>query len=369
MKKILFGITSLNLGGAERVLVDIVNSLKNSYDITVLTLYPNGELEKELEKEIKIKSIYQKPYNEMNCFEKLSISLKLLFRKNKMYKDNIKEDYDVQVAFLEGPITRLFTIGNVKKIAWVHSDITKIFGNNFKAKLKRKLDEKVYNQYEKIIFVSSDNLQKFKNIYSKISVDKLQVIYNYISSEQVLKKADEDIEVEFNTKELSIGIIARLVEAKALDRLIKVHKKIIENGYMHHIYVIGDGPLKEELEKEISKNHIENTFILLGKKENPYPYMKQMDVVALVSYYEGLPVTLMEAKILNKYIFITDTAAREVLQDYTNSKIVENSEDGIYNGICDIIQNKKIILKQIEEAKRYDNVDILNEIRVLIESN
>lgn len=367
MKKILFGITSLTLGGAERVLVDILNSLKDTYDITLLTLYPNGEFESELEKGIKIKSIYQKPYNQMNRFEKLSVSFKLLFQKYKMYKENIKEDYDTQIAFLEGPMTRLFTIGNVRKIAWVHSDIAKIFGNNFKAKLKKKLDENIYKHYEKIVFVSLDNLEKFKTTYPKVKKDKLQVIYNYIDKDKIIKKANEDIE-ELKNEDLNIGIIARLVEAKGLDRLIKVHKKLIEGGYSHYIYIIGDGPLKEELEKEISKNNVKDTFILLGQKENPYPYMKQMDVVSLVSYYEGLPVTLMEAKILNKYIFITDTAAREVLKDYPNSKIVENNEEGIYNGICDIIQNKEEILKKVKDDSRYDNTNILNEIKALIES-
>ena len=163
MKKIIFGITDLSLGGAERVLVDLTNELSNKYDITIFTLYPNGNLEKELNKNIKLINYYKKPFEKYNCLYKKLISLQILFFKKYIYKKYIKNKYDVEIAFLEGPITNLFSVKNknVKKIAWVHTDIDKIFGNNLKAKIKKINNKKIYKNYQKIIFVSKYALEKF----------------------------------------------------------------------------------------------------------------------------------------------------------------------------------------------------------------
>ena len=135
MKKILFGITSLTLGGAERVLVDIANALCNQYDITIFTIYANGELEKQLNKKIKLESLYKVSYLELpKLNRKLIAPLKVLALKNYIYKKKIKGDYNVEISFLEGPITRLFSVKNtkVKKIVWIHNDISKVFGTGLK---------------------------------------------------------------------------------------------------------------------------------------------------------------------------------------------------------------------------------------------
>ena len=340
MKKILFGITGLTVGGAERVLVDIVNQLKNDYNITVFTLYAKGDFEKELSKDITVKSLYPNSYTEMSKIKKMLISLRLLLCKKQIYKKYIMNEYDTQIAFLEGPITRLFSVKDkkVKKIVWVHNDIEKVFGNDIKSKIKRRYDKKIYNNYEKIIFVSRDNLEKFQKQYPNISNEKLEVIYNYINPIVVKEKAQEEINLELDNTNLNIGIVSRLVEQKALDRLIEIHAKLIQEGYKHKIYVIGDGPKKTELTQLIQENQVQDTFILLGKKDNPYPYMNKMDVIALLSYYEGFGMVLVEAEILGKYIIITDTAAREALQNYNYSKVIPNTNEGIYNGIKVLIQ-------------------------------
>ena len=103
MKKILFGITSLTIGGAERVLVDLANALCTQYDITIFTIYDNGTLKKELDENVKTISLYNKQFNDYSKIQQLWISLKLLFL-NKPPKG-----YDTYIAFLEGPITRLFS--------------------------------------------------------------------------------------------------------------------------------------------------------------------------------------------------------------------------------------------------------------------
>ncbi len=365
MKKIIFGITGLTLGGAERVLVDIANELSQKYDITIFTLYGKGEFEKELNTNIKLINYTEKSFNELSKIERTKISLKLMFNKKSMYKNQINKGYDTEIAFLEGPITRLFSVRNnrVKKIAWVHNDIGQVFGKNLKAKIKIKLDKKCYSQYNNVVFVSQDNMDQFEEIY-KIDVDK-SVIPNYISAKRVLAKSEEHFGNIFEKDEINFLTVARLAEQKAIDRLIKVHSKLIEDGFKHNFYVIGDGPEREKLKTLIKDYNVQNTFRLMGKKDNPYPYMKNCDVFALMSLYEGLPMTILESKILDKPILITNTAAREAVQNYYKSYITENTEQGIYNGIKDCIKMLPE-WKNSDEQSNYENYDIIEQIEKLV---
>lgn len=365
MKKILFGITSLTLGGAERVLVDIANELCKEYDITIFTIYAKGELEKQLDKKVKLKSLYDKSYLELsNLQRKLIMPLKILLAQKAIYHKKIKEDYDIEIAFLEGAITRILSTKNkdTKKIVWVHNDISLVFGKGIKAKLKRKIDKKIYAKYEKLVFVSQDNLEYFEKTYPSITNEK-QVIYNYINPQPIIEKAKEEIKEKWEDGTIHFVTVARLVEQKGIDRLIHVHKKLIEEGLTHHFYIIGDGPEREKLESLIKQEKVENTFTLLGKRENPYPYIKKADYFALLSHYEGYPMVLLEAQILQKSIVITDTAARETLQNYQDYQMAKNSEEGIFETLKEIITNQK---REKEESKNYTNEDIMDKIKGLL---
>ena len=160
--------------------------------------------------------------------------------------------------------------------------------------------------------------------------------------------------------------VCRLVKQKALDRLIKIHSKLIKNGYMHKFYIIGDGPEKEKLKKLIEQENVKETFILLGKKENPYPYIKQADYFCLLSYYEGYGMVLEEAKILNKKIIITNTAARECLEGYKKSIILDNTDEGIYNGLLKIIKHDEPKNEDRDDDYKYNNYDKIQKIIDLV---
>lgn len=374
MKKILFGITSLTLGGAERVLVDLANALCDKYEITISTIYAKGELEKQLSKKLKVKSLYNVEYNDLTNIKRSIIPLKILLNRKNIYKKYIYDNYDVEIAFLEGPITRLFSINNknTKKIAWIHNDITKVFGNGLKSKLKKILDKKIYSKYDTIVFVSEDNLKKFNKEYKDIRNKylepiKKEVIYNYIDKENIIKKAEEKNDIVFNKDRINFVTVARLVEQKGIDRLIEIHSRLIKNGLKHNFYIIGDGPEKEKLEILIKKQKIEETFKLLGKKENPYPYIKKADYFCLLSRFEGYGMVLEEAKILDKPIIITDTAAREAVENYENARIFKNTEDGIYNGLKNIILNNNKEKLKNDNKFEYDNKNIIEKIERLME--
>ena len=303
--------------------------------------------------------------------QKVLIPLKVLLNKKGIYKKHIKQNYDVEIAFLEGPITRLFSVKNSKtrKIVWVHNDISLVFGKGLKAKLKKKLDQKIYSKYETIVFVSKDNMRKFKEVYKEIRNKYLEpvkkdIIYNYIDIDSVLEKSQENIDTGYEPNTINFVTVARLVPQKAINRLIKVHAKLIYSGLKHNFYVIGDGPEKFELQNQIKENNVQNTFHLLGKKENPYPYIKQADYFCLLSNFEGYGMVLEEAKILGKTIIITDTAAREAVEKYDNSIILENNEQSIFEGLKEVLENKK---KFVENEQRYDNSKILKKLEELFD--
>lgn len=375
MNKIIFGITSLTLGGAERVLVDIANRLIQNYDVTIFTIYGNGELEKELDSRIHLKKMYECKYTQMSKMQRKLMPLKILFKRKKIFEKHIDDDnYVAQIAFLEGPITRIFSnkskkTNKAKKIAWIHNDISKVFGKGIKAKIKRILDRNIYEKYDTLAFVSIDNLDKFNKVYDDMDLPHETVINNYINAERILELSKENIDDEnlFNG-EVNFVQVSRLVEQKGIDRLIKVHSKLIKQGYNHNIIIIGEGPLKHELEKKIKDENVEKTFKLIGAKNNPYPYIKKATYFCLFSNFEGYPMVVEEAKILRKYILCTNTAAREVLINYPeHGCIVENSEDGIENGIKQAIINRN---KNSQKNNKYvyENNKIIDKIIKVIEN-
>ena len=362
MKKIIFGITSLTVGGAERVLVDIANRLKDKYEITIFTLYGKGSFEKDLDKKIKLINLYNNSYQELTDFQKKTIPLKVLFASKKIYKEFIENKYDIQISFLEGPITRIFKYGKEnRKIAWIHNDISKVFGKNLKAKIKLFVDKNTYKKYDKLIFVSKDNKKAFNNLYNISNIEeKEEVIYNYINKDLIIEKSNKEIGQEYIDRKVpSIITIARLVPQKAIDRLINVHKRLIDENINHNIYVIGDGPEKEKLQQQIKELQVENTFKLMGERENPYPYVKRADYFALLSKFEGYGMVIEEAKILNKNIIITNTAATEAVRGYSKKIILQNDTNAIYEGLKQIIQNNVIFE---DDKNKYDNEYLIEQI-------
>lgn len=377
-KKIVFGITKLDLGGAERVLVDLCNNLCNEYEITIFTIYAGGVLESELNPLIKTVSLFDK--------QSRLVSVYLFVFGKHIYNKFIKDRFDTEIGFLEGPITRLFAkfhksgknsfndnsnkdensnnykyvlenikiiINNKKSkhIAFVHNDIRNVFGRGIKANLKKHIDKKYYKKYDLIIFVSEDNKNCFNEQYGNDFNE--MVIYNYIDKKRVIKLADEKIDdviykdvFEKNENSLlqtnscktpTILTVARLTEQKAIDRFIKIHKRLIDDGIKHKVCVIGEGKERGLLQKLIKDLNVKDTFILLGEKKNPYPYFKKSDIFALLSLYEGYGMVIEEAKIFNLPIIITNTAAKEAVQGYRKAIIAENNEDDIYLALKSII--------------------------------
>ena len=239
-KKIIFGITSLSIGGAERVLVDIVKELQSVYDITVFTIYGNGEFEKELKgTNVKLKTIFKNQRESYGFLTKKIITIIYRMFSNIIYELHIKNIYDIEVAFLEGPITRLFANdSNANKIAWVHTNMSLYYETTRYSNQKKKIDEKIYNKYNNIIFVSRDSKENFIKIFPNNKIRK-RVIYNFIDQKRIERKSRELEPYGIEPNIPSIVVVARLTKAKGLDRLIEVHRRLIKDRIIHNIYIIG----------------------------------------------------------------------------------------------------------------------------------
>lgn len=354
MKKIVFGITSLDCGGAERVLVDLCNKLVDTYDITIFTFYTNGAFESDLDSRIKRVSYYNCKREDLSPSEQKKLSLRLIryFGRKSIYDMYIKNKYDVEISFLEGPMTWVFGVNsNTKKLAWVHSDIDKLYDNGIKDGLKNMLNSISYSKYNKIILVSNNALDSFKKKFPHNKVVK-EVIYNYSDEKRIisLSKLNYPIKRDLPT----FCVVARLTKIKALDRLISVHTKLLKK-YPHRIYVVGNGPEFDNLKNLVMKNNIEDTFILVGEKTNPYPYIRECDYFMSPSLSEGYGMTVIEAEILSKPILITDTGAREAVQSYKDALIVPNNEDGIYDGMIKMMSTK-------HTPSKYNNKNIIDKV-------
>lgn len=365
MKKIVFGITGLTIGGAERVLVDLSNALVETYDITIFTLYGKGELASELDSRIHLESYQSNKYSELGCLKRIWISL--LFQitplRQRIYRKYIKDKFDVEVSFLEGPITWLFSgASKARKIVWVHNDITKAYGSGMRSNLKKEVDRVMYQKYDDIVFVSLDNIEKFQTLYPNNTVPKT-VIYNYLDRDLILSKSKLSGADELKTDAPSFVQVSRLTEQKGIERLLFAHQQLIEEGMLHHVYIVGTGPLYDKLESLISSMNVSDTFHLLGQKTNPYPYIKQADYFLLASHFEGYGMVIEEAKLLGKYILITNTAAREAIKNYPDALLMENSTQGIIDGMREVLIHQ---CKPNTEIS-YHNDTILEEVKLMLE--
>ncbi len=358
MKKVLFGITNLEMGGAEKVLIDLVNNLCDEFEIEILTIYSNGTLEKDINSKVKIQSIIKKSYKDLNFFQKKFVSLIIRFKtyRNIIYKQHCYNK-DIVISFLEGPITKLLSDCKNKKVAWIHTDLNTHYENKDKKKLGKD-----YKKYDKLVFVSNSSKESFDKLFNNRFVNKEIVINNYIDKSRIILDSNNKIDFEFKIP--NFLVIARLVEAKGLKRLIKTHFTLLKHGLQHYIYVIGDGPLKIELEKLIKGKKVTDSFMLLGPHENPYPYLKKCDAFLLPSIYEGLPVSVYEAKILNKRIIVTKTGAVDALIDYENKRICENNDAELYRALKEEIENRYIYIKY--NNYNFDNNEILEKIKSII---
>lgn len=341
MIKILFFISGLSEGGAEKVLCSLVNNMdQDIFQITVQTI-DEYDPERFLAKGIRYKAINK-------CKTKIgrkffSYLFRLCAELKLAYRFFVKDDYDIEVAYLETIPTKIIsqsTNKKAKKLAWVHCDLSMKEGMQaVRDKLRTQ-----YEQFDEIVCVSEDVKSGF---YKLIGSDLDTVVLpNVIDDEEIRAKADVFVEwLKEEDDKVRLIALGRLTRQKNFLRLIKTCGKLRDAGCRFCLNILGEGPERSELEKQITDLKLNDFVILKGFVCNPYPWIKQADVVVCSSDYEGISTVIQEALILCKPIVTTScTGMKELLGESEYGMIVDRSEDGLYQGLYQMIT---------DEAKRH----------------
>lgn len=356
-KKILFAIESLAGGGAEKVLTTLVKNIdQTKFDITVLTVVKTGVYIEEVEKYCRIISIlpdYQTLSNPISKM-KYKMDYKKIYKEDceKTYRKYIKDEYDVEIAFVEGFVTKLVVASwnkQSKKYAWVHTDMIK--NNHADANYTdREHQKNVYATYDSIFAVSEYVREVLLNKFGEQLREKTKIQYNPVDSQEIKKLALESIDDKYE-KKIKFIAIGRFVRAKGFDRLLRVAKKLYQKEHEFEIWILGDGEERNEMEQYIKKNDMQDYFKLKGFKDNPYPYIKAADAFICSSRAEGFSTVATEALILNKPIFTTDCSGmKELFGAYQCGIICENSETGIYEMLSKVIEENDFS-KYVDQCK------------------
>lgn len=350
VKKIIFLIpTFIPAGGAERVLLNLVNNMDYSkFDVTVFALFRENAMVEKLNKEVHFKSLLHRQFRGNSPLQSM-IPAWLL------YQWMIRDQYDIAVSFLEGPTAHILSgcpEGKTKKIAWIHTELKsdKAFAVGFHSK-KQALS--AYKKMDTIVCVAD----RAKNAFEKTAdaaLPPVRVLYNTNNTALIAEKAQEIVEdVSFDGKEVKVFTVARVIKLKGIDRLARVHKRLMDDGIQHHIYVLGVGAMREEIERYLKENHLENTFTFLGFRDNPYKYVAKADMYVCPSRVEGFSTAVTEALIVGTPVVCTDCsgAYEQLGKNNEYGIVVENSEDGIYEGMKKMLTDSQLRSHYAAKAK------------------
>ena len=368
MKKILFIIKNLNGGGAEKVLINLFNNIDyTKYKVDLLLLVEEGPYLDKVNKNVNVKSIIPKK-KIINIVYRSIISRTYSRFPKLIAKKFIGKRYDIEIAFLEGGSTKFLGESHntvSKKIGWIHSDLKK------HRQLSMEVEYNLYNKIDKIVCVSEQARDSFIELYPQYK-SKVEVIYNLIENENILKLSKENVLYEF--KHNTIVSVGRLTKAKRYDLLIKAHKLLIQDGIDAELIILGEGELRSDLENLIKELKIEDKVKLLGFHENPYPYIKNSTIYAMASDYEGFSLVVAEALILGKSVVSTNcTGVSELLGNGEYGELVDiGNEYMMKDRIKELLLNteKRELYekKALERSKIFDKNKVINQIQELLDN-
>ena len=342
---ILFHIDSLNGGGAEKVLRTLVNNMdQTEFDITVSTVFPD-EAATLLNSGIRYKAIYTANNKFNNLLYRIEAALGLV------YRFHLKDNYDIECAYLENGATKIIassTNKRAKKLAWVHCDF------NVAIKDKDKYISKTlswYKKYDRIVCVSEQCKKSIDEMYGLES--KTVVLHNVVDSEEIIRKSKECLPKNVVKDGFTVCLVGRLTPPKKILRLLKAHKKLLEDGIKNNVWILGEGEERSIIEKYIEDNNLSSSVTLYGFQPNPYPFMCAADLLVCSSIYEGYSTFITEGVILGKPIVATNcSGTKDILGESEFGIVTENDDDAFYRGILTALSVPKTKLDELA-AKSY----------------
>lgn len=335
MIKILFFIEMIDGGGAEKVLRNLVNNMdQTQFDITVQTVWPCNPKE-YLVSGIRYKSMY--PIRN----KRTELRYRVETAAGLAYFLHVKDDYDIECAYLECGATKIIagsTNKNAVKLAWVHCDLKK---SMLKPELFAKKTAKYYAKYDKVVCVSGKGKQSFRELFGE-DIDVV-VVHNTVDCEEIRQKAGERLPEEDAINHPLVVSLGRLSAPKHYIRLLCAHKRLLDERINHNLLIVGEGPDRVKLEQYIKENYLEKTVQLLGFRSNPYPYLKEADLLVCSSIYECFSTFITEGLIMGKPIVTTDVSGmRELLGASEYGLITDNDDEALYKGMKKMLTDKRL---------------------------
>nr|WP_144927971.1 glycosyltransferase [Paenibacillus bovis] len=373
MKKVIFTCGSLTIGGVQKSLINLLKNINyNQLEVHLMLSTLSGELLNQVPKNVKI--IEAPQIITYPSFSKRKLHKDFLFiltnptmigsyikagisaikysskhareifwngvRSKVIFQNKVIDDeYDIAVSFAGGiGIWNQVIIDKInarKKICWIHGDYS-VFGTG------TSQAKNYINKFDKVVTVSEKAEQILLNEVPQL-LGKTTVIYNIIDRTNILELAKKETVYNNSFNGIRFISISRLDKGKGFDVAIKAFSRVVEDGLNVKWDIIGDGPEMITLSLLVKKLNLENRVRLLGKKMNPYPYLKEADVFFHPSKGEGKSISVDEAKIMQKPILITAyPTVRDQIEDDNTGRVVNISETGLYNGIVELIKNDSL---------------------------
>ena len=365
-QKILFLIHDLGQGGAEKVLVNLVNNMDRSkFDISVTVLFGGGVNEQFLAPDIHFRAVVPRiiPGN--------SRLMKLLTPR-QLHRLCVKEHYDIEVSYLEGPSARVISgcqNAGTKLVSWIHVEqhtMAKLAGA-FRSEQEAR---ECYNRFDQTVCVSQyvhDDFCKLLDFQKPCSV-----LYNTVESDKILAAAQDaapELPDDGKTRLIAVGT---LKESKGYMRLLSIIYRLKTESYPIHLYILGIGPLQQEMERYLQSNGLQDTVTLLGYHTNPYCYVAKSDLFVCASFAEGFSTAATEALIVGTPVCTVEVSGmKEMLGERNEYGVVtENSEDGLYWGIRDLLDHSEKLAhykaKALERGKSFSTTETVRVVEEML---
>lgn len=348
MVRVLFVIHDLGPGGAEKVLVNLVNNMEhNKFDVSVLALFGGGVNERFLSPKVHYKAVFSKAIPGNSKIMKL-------FTPELLHSLFIKGQYDIEISYLEGPAARVVSgcnNPNTKKIAWMHctmhseKELSRAFVNYAEAL-------KCYNRMDVIACVSQEVKSAFLK-FTDFASEKVHVVYNTNESDRIQELAKESLDTILGKNVLNWCVVGKLIPVKNQESAIQIQRRLVDNGVRSHLYILGDGPLRRKLEQVCEDIGIGESVTFLGYQTNPYKYVARCDLFVCSSTAEGFSTAATEALIVGTPVVTTLVSGmKEMLGENNEYGIVtDNNEEALYHGIKQLLDNPELLAHYKKQAE------------------
>jgi len=355
MKKVLVVTNNLAGGGAEKVLLMLLSELKPpQYEVDLLLIKNKGVYLNCIPNYVKVGTMIDVTKGD-HPFPKEPTVLE------EYCQNNIAHDYDVEIAFLEGPPTKLLAhhvTSLARKIAWVHTDLENVHWT-YSYYFSDEEERATYEQFDDVVFVSEGTKNAFYKRFGKISAF-CHVITNPTDCLTIQSRSQA---FEVQQYQFSFCSVASLCVRKGQTRLLYAMGRLFSEGFRFHLNLVGTGDSLMLLKELAHILNIDGYVHFCGFQSNPYPYIKSCTVMISSSISEGFPLVLCEALCLKKPIVATQCVGNhDVLQGGRFGHLVNNTEEGLYIGMKQVLSSPKFLSDLKDKANlgatslKYDEV-------------